>query len=295
MSKIIETKALSKIYGKKRAVDSVSLTVERGEIYGLIGKNGAGKTTLMKLVLGLAFPKDGEIRLFESDDLSAGRKKIGSLIEAPGLYSDESAYGNLRRFGALTGADDEEIKRIIEIVGLESAGNKPAGAYSLGMKQRLGIGIALLGSPELLVLDEPVNGLDPSGIRDVRDLILELNAKGVTVLISSHLLDELGKIATKFGIMRDGHLVKEITRGEIDALSRDYLFARVDDSARAREILLGLYEGASILLENDAIVISAEGLDAAEINRVLVEGGIRVSELKYHTMNIEDYFIERMG
>ena len=295
MSKIIETKALSKIYGKKRAVDSVSLTVERGEIYGLIGKNGAGKTTLMKLVLGLAFPKDGEIRLFESDDLSAGRKKIGSLIEAPGLYSDESAYGNLRRFGALTGADDEEIKRIIEIVGLESAGNKPAGAYSLGMKQRLGIGIALLGSPELLVLDEPVNGLDPSGIRDVRDLILELNAKGVTVLISSHLLDELGKIATKFGIMRDGHLVKEITRGEIDALSRDYLFARVDDSARAREILLGLYEGASILLENDAIVISAEGLDAAEINRALVEGGIRVSELKYHTMNIEDYFIERMG
>jgi ABC-2 type transport system ATP-binding protein len=163
------------------------------------------------------------------------------------------------------------------------------------MKQRLGIGIALLGSPELLILDEPVNGLDPAGIRDVRDLLLELNKKGVTIFISSQLLDELGKIATRFGIMRDGRLVEEVSRETLDNLSRDFLVIRADDTSRASEIISECYPGSSITVNGALIEVRSELIDPALLNTALVRGGIGVSELKYHSVSIEDYFIERMG
>ena len=222
MEYVIETSGLVKRYGLKKAVNNVSIHVKKGDIYGLIGKNGAGKTTLMKLLLGLTFANRGEMKLFGSDLLNKERSKIGALIEAPGLYTGDTAYGNLKRFGILTDSTEEEIFDILKLVGLDNVGKKKVKAFSLGMKQRLGIGIALLGSPELLILDEPVNGLDPQGIKEVRDTLLKLNEKGVTVLISSHLLDELGKIATKFGIMRDGELVDEISAEEIEGMGRAY-------------------------------------------------------------------------
>ena len=192
MDYIIQTDSLTKSFGNKAAVDKVSLHVGKGEIYGLIGKNGAGKTTLMKLLLGLSNPNSGEIKLYGGSDLNKARRTIGSLIEEPALYKNETALENLRRFAILVPTPDEDLQKLLELVGLGNVGNKKAGRFSLGMRQRLGLAIALLGNPDIMILDEPINGLDPAGIKEIRDIILELNQKGVTFLISSHLLDELG-------------------------------------------------------------------------------------------------------
>ncbi len=220
MKYVIQTKSLTKKYGTKIAVDKISLNVRKGDIYGLIGKNGAGKTTLMKLLLGLIYEDDGQINLFNSTSLEKERVKIGSLIEAPAFYKNETAFENLKRFSLLSPTSNEEIHNLLKLVGLDNTGKKKVGAFSLGMKQRLGIALALLGKPELLILDEPINGLDPSGIKEIRDIILDLNSKGVTFLISSHLLDELGKIATNYGIVSNGKLVEEITSVELNQKCR---------------------------------------------------------------------------
>ena len=175
MALVIETKKLTKKFPNKIAVNQVDIHVEQGDIYGLIGKNGAGKTTSMRMILGTLFPTSGEILLFGNSNLSLERRKIGSLIEAPGLYKNCSAYENMKRFSILYGGTDQDIKEILEFVGLGNVGKKKAGHFSLGMKQRLGIALALLGNPELLILDEPINGLDPAGIKEIRDLIIKLN------------------------------------------------------------------------------------------------------------------------
>lgn len=295
MGYVIETNNLVKTYGAKRAVDRVSVHIGKGEIYGLIGKNGAGKTTLMKTILGLTFQDEGEIRLFDSDELNKQRARIGALIENPGLYTSETAYGNLKLFGMLTGSCDEEINNILKLVGLEGAGRKKVKAFSLGMKQRLGIAIALLGNPELLVLDEPVNGLDPSGIKEMRDLLLELNSKGVTVFISSHLIDELGKIATKFGIMRDGALVEEITKDELQRACGTSIEIAVDDAEAAKRVIIENVSGAEVKIENGIVFVSGGSVSAAELNKMLSVADISVSELKHENVSLEDFFIQRMG
>lgn len=295
MGYVIETGNLVKTYGSKVAVDKVSIHISKGEIYGLIGKNGAGKTTLMKLILGLAFANEGEIRLFDSTQLNSERARIGSLIETPGLYMSETAYGNLRMFGMLTGSTDKEISDILKLVGLDNTGKKKVKAFSLGMKQRLGIAIALLGNPELLVLDEPVNGLDPTGIKEVRDLLLELNAKGVTVFISSHLLDELGKIATKFGIMRNGALVEEITKDELLMACSSSVEITADDAEAAKRVIMENCSDADVRIENGAVLVRSDTLSAAEINKMLSVANISVSELKHKNVSLEDFFIHRMG
>jgi len=295
METVIETSGISKRYGAKLAVNNVSIHINRGEIYGLIGKNGAGKTTLMKMILGLTFPNNGSIRLFGSDNLDAARSRIGSLIEAPGLYTGETAYGNMKRFAMLTGSGEDEIRRILATVGLANVGNKKAGAFSLGMKQRLGIGIALLGNPEMLVLDEPVNGLDPAGIKDVRDIILELSHRGVTVLISSHLLDELGKIATKFGIMRDGYLVEELTTAEIAEKCRMPLEVKVSDGPRAKQFIESNFSGCKIGGSGDMLHVYSDFINPAVLNKALIKEGFDVYELKRENVVLEDFFIRRMG
>lgn len=295
MNTVIETTNLVKQYGLKLAVNNVSIHVERGDIYGLIGKNGAGKTTLMKMLLGLTFPTSGSMRLFGSDDLNAARSKIGSLIEAPGLYTGESAYQNLKRFAMLTEASEEQIHRLLALVGLSNVGNKKVGSFSLGMKQRLGIAIALLANPELLVLDEPINGLDPAGIKDVRDIILELAKNGVTVLISSHLLDELGKIANKFGIMRDGALVEELSQEQIRELCRTPLDVKVSDPNGARRFIESNFNGIGINQVGDVLHIYSDFINPAVLNKKLVEAGFDVYELKRENIVLEDFFIRRMG
>lgn len=294
---VIETTSLTKNFGSKLALDHVDLHVQKGDIYGFIGRNGAGKTTAMKLILGLIYPKEGEIKLFGSEkNLDVSRKKIGSLVETPALYRNVSAYENLKRYSILFGGTDEEIKEILELVGLADTGKKKAGSFSLGMKQRLGIGIALLGNPEIMILDEPINGLDPAGIKEIRDTIIRLNKeKGVTFLISSHLLDELAKITTRYGIIAEGRLVEELSAEELMAKCEDKLKIRVSDVKKA-EALLKKNKYLDRYTVNDDLITLYDHFDkASEINKLLVENKIEVSELSPSNTGFEDYFIERLG
>ena len=296
MEYIIETKELVKQFPGKLAVDHINMHVKKGDIYGFIGKNGAGKTTTMKLILGLLKPTEGSIFLYGSDKLDQHRIKIGSLIEAPGLYKNCTAFEIMKRFSILYGGTDQEIKELLELVGLGNVKKRKAGAFSLGMKQRLGIAIALLGNPEILILDEPINGLDPAGIKDIRDIIIKLNKeRGVTFLISSHILDELSKVATRYGIVHDGVLVEEIDADVLMEKCRSNLKIGVDDVNKTIEIL----KKAGLLDKYDSneseITMFNNFDDAAKINELLVKGGVKVSSLAPSNAGFEEYFIERIG
>lgn len=296
MEYIIETEGLTKRYGKRLCVNNISIHIAKGDIYGFIGRNGAGKTTAMRLILGLAIPTSGKIKLFNSDDLNAQRKKIGSLIEAPGLYKRCSALENMKRFSILYGGDDKEIEELLSFVGLNGVGNKKVGQFSLGMKQRLGIAIALLGDPEVLILDEPVNGLDPAGIKEVRDLLLKLNKeKNVTIMISSHLLDELAKITTKYGIINNGVLVEEIDAQKLMERCKNNIVISCDRLQEAKELLESELKLTNISIVNDKLHIVDEIESTDEINTLLVKNDFKVHEITINKNSFEDYFIERLG
>jgi len=294
MNYAIETVSLTKKYGARAVVNNVSVHVKRGDIYGLIGRNGAGKTTLMRLILGLSVADSGEIKLFDGENLSVARKKVGSLIETPAFFKNESAFENMKRFACLSKTSDEEIRRLLDFVGLGDVGNKKAGAFSLGMKQRLGIAIALLGNPEVLILDEPINGLDPAGIKEIRNAITELNGKGITFMISSHILDELGKIATNYGIMTNGAL-EEITAEELKKNCGTSLKVVTDDGEKAAEIIKANFPELVFGRNGRVFEITSEVMDASAINGALVRGGVSVYELTSEKVELEDYFIERIG
>ena len=295
MEYIIETQNLVKQFKTKLAVNDVSIHVKRGDIYGLIGKNGAGKTSLMKLILGLTVPSQGKILLFDNDNLNAGRKKIGSLIEAPGLYKSCTAYENMLRFATLYGANTKDIKPILDRVGLGDTGAKKAGEFSLGMRQRLGIAIALLGKPEILVLDEPINGLDPAGIKEIRDIIIGLNREGVTFIISSHLLDELAKVVTNYGIIADGSLVEEVTAEELNNRCCKYVKIATNDNIKALNLLKEKLPDLSAEIRADGIFLSNYLDQSANMNKFLVGKGLAVSEIALSESGFEEYFIERLG
>ena len=236
---ILKTNHLTKRYGHRAVVENLSMTIHQGDIYGLIGKNGAGKTTLIRMVTGLAAPSDGSIQLFGSGSLLEGRRRIGTVIEAPAFYPGMTARENIIAFSRLQGLRDfSHTDDLLELVGLTHTGKKKCRNFSLGMKQRLAIAIALIGDPELLILDEPTNGLDPEGMKEVRDLILKLNQeRGITVLVSSHILGELSKFATRYGIIHHGKLIEEFTEedlwrrcagtGRQDIDLEDYFLSRI--------------------------------------------------------------------
>lgn len=297
MEYVLRTQNLTKQFGEKVAVKNVSMQIKKGEIYGFIGKNGAGKTTLMRLILGAATPTAGSIELFGGEESeNEARHRIGALLEYPCIYKNCTALENLRRFAILTGTGTDELEDILDLVGLKGVGKKKAGQFSLGMKQRLAIGIALLGHPEFLVLDEPINGLDPAGIKEIRDVILTLNQKkGVTLLVSSHLLDELSKIVTTYGIIKDGVLIEQITARELEGRCRHHLKLKVNDIPKAAALLSCIARPEAIKVQDDCIYMY-ELLDQSDrINRLLVRHGIRVSELSVQTASLEEYFLERMG
>ena len=295
MENILETRSLTKKYGDKIAVNGMSLHVRRGDIYGLIGKNGAGKTSLMKLLLGLTTPDSGEMVLLGERNADRARRKIGSLIEAPALYKNETAFENMKRFAILSPTSDAEIRNLLNLVGLGNTGAKKAGAFSLGMRQRLGIAVALLGNPEVLILDEPINGLDPAGIKEIRDIIIELNRRGVTFLISSHLLDELGTIATNYGIVSGGVLVEEITAEALAAKCRTSLKLTTDNAKGSLAVLKRDFAGLTAEQDGQTVRITSPVSDPSEVNAALVKGGIRVYEMANESMGFEDFFIERLG
>ena len=296
METVLRTVGLTKRFGRASAVDHVSMTVNKGDIYGFIGKNGAGKTTFMRVVLGLSAPTEGTVELFGGLSPEEAGKKIGALIEAPGIFPHCTAKENMKRFAILKDEDESKIDGLLDFVGLGDVGNKKAGKFSLGMKQRLGIAIAMLGDPELLILDEPVNGLDPTGMKEIRDLILRLNReKGITVLISSHLLDELSKIVTRYGIINNGVLVDEIDASEMKAKTGHRLIIVVDDVEKAVSLLEKEVGKDSIGINGHAIGLSS-GLDrTAELIALLVKSGVAVSSLSVKTDGLEKYFIEKVG
>ena len=296
MEYVIETNSLSKKFPNKLAVDKVSVHVEKGDIYGLIGRNGAGKTTLMKMILGTLFPTEGEIALFGNQNLNIERRRLGSLIEAPGLYKSCTAFENMKRFSLLFGGTDEDIKELLEFVGLAETGKMKVGHFSLGMKQRLGLALSLLGNPEVLVLDEPVNGLDPAGIKEFRDIILRLNKeKGVTFVISSHLLDELGKIATRYGILSDGLLVDEISAVELQERCKTCLIIETDDLEKAEQVLTKAKLLGNHVINENKLLMYDHFEEPSLVNETLVKGGLKVNSLSFSNNGFEDYFIERLG
>ena len=296
---VIQTIGLSKRYKDRWAVDHLDLRVDQGDIYGFIGQNGAGKSTTLKLLCGLARPTQGEALIFGKPIRdSVARRRVGTLIEQPGLYPDLSGRENLRLYAALLGLDSpaRQVDEILETVGLSPKEKKPVKHFSMGMKQRLGVGVALLGGPDLLLLDEPINGLDPEGIREMRELLLRLNReRGLTILISSHILGELSKIATRYGIIQEGRMVEQISAGELQQKCTDYLHLRPDQPQKAaalleRELHLSRWE-----MRPEGEIRIYEAADARAVGQILTQAGIAVEEMGLHRQDLESYFLERMG
>lgn len=296
METILKTKSLTKRFRKKIAVDSVNMEIKKGDIYGFIGKNGAGKTTLIRTVAGLAAPTSGSIELFGSKDLNKGRKKMGAVIESPALYPYFTARQNLELQKKLLGNDKNiDIDELLNIVGLKDTGRKKAKEFSLGMKQRLAIAIALVGNPEFLILDEPINGLDPAGVKDVRDMILHLNKNlGITVLISSHILEELSKIATRYGVISDGVLVDQFSKEELANRVRQFIEIEVDDLQKAMDILKENMKIRSADIVDGKIRLYEHNDDAGQINIALAQNGVMVKSLSGKG-DPESYFIDLIG
>lgn len=296
---LLSTNILTKKYGRHKAVDKISIRVRKGAVYGLIGRNGAGKTTFLKMVAGLASPTSGEIRIFgySGKNLEKIRKRVGCLIEAPGLYGNLSAYENLKMKCKFCGIDKKGyIEDILDTVGLSDTGKKKTKHFSLGMKQRLGIGLALVGEPDLLLLDEPINGLDPQGIVEVRDTILRLQEeRNMTIVISSHILEELSKIATDYGIIHQGSLLEEITRDELMKKCSERLEITSPNPEKIVPVLDRLGYRKYQITDREHISIF-EHLDQSDkLNAELVRAGIPIRELKVNSEKLETYYLNQTG
>ena len=298
---VLQVEHLTKRYGQTNAVDEVTLTLEPGRSYGLIGRNGAGKTTLMRLITGLAFPTAGTISLFSEPGplpQPAQLRRLGCLIEAPGILDSMSAAENLRMHRMIRGIPSRTRDgELLELVGLSGAGRKRTRNFSLGMKQRLGIAIALLASPELLILDEPVNGLDPSGVVEVRRLLAELQReRGITMIISSHNLPELYQTATDYILMDQGQIRQTLTLAELEQRCQHYLRITTDDPAELTRILETEFGTRNFTVVANGSVHLHEGLDdPAAVLRRLTEHGIYPSAFVREGETLESYFLSVVG
>lgn len=296
MENMLKATDIVKKYGNRVVIKNINMNINKGDIYGFIGKNGAGKTTFMKIILGLTPRDNGEVIYCDNKGIEDIGLKVGSLIEAPGLYKNMTAYENLKMFSILYGADESKIDDILNMVGLKDAVKRKTKDFSLGMRQRLGIAIALLNEPDLLVLDEPINGLDPEGIKEIRDVILKLNKeKNITFLISSHLLDELSKIVTKYGIIDNGCLIEEINADELKEKCKNKLIIEVDDGEKAMKYLEKMISKDEINLKNNIIEIKSHLEESGKINKLLVENGVMVSAIYPNSDSLEEYFMRRIG
>lgn len=297
MEYILRTNTVSKKYTNYYAVDKVSISIKKGEIYGLIGENGAGKSTLMKMIAGLVEPSEGSIELFGIFVPQTERYRIGCVIESPALYAELTAKQNLEVFRNAYGLSSKEsVQQILKQVGLSQYENKIVKKFSLGMKQRLAIGIALLGNPDFLILDEPINGLDPTGIQDMRNFLLKLNREEhITIMISSHILGELSKIATKYGIIKNGKLIEEITAKELNEKCQCCLKIKASDTAQAAILIeKNLHTKNYEILSDNNIRIFEYVDNPGIVNSLLVNHGISVDECTVTKESLEDYFNEKM-
>ena len=292
----IEIKGLTKSFRGMYAVDHLDMTVPQGAIYGFIGENGSGKSTTEKLICGHLVPDCGEIKLFGRDYTDPGvRVRVGALIENAGCFPGSSVYQNLRMQTINLGIEnaDEEIRRVLEIVRMEDNANLKFKSCSLGMKQRIGIAMALLGDPALLILDEPINGLDTDGMRIMREILVDITQKyGCTVLISSHILGELEKIATHYGIIRQGKMIMELSAQEMDSRAQVFVSLKTKDMQGALSVLKAKY--ADVREENELIRVYDVD-DTEEIVDLLMKNGHAVSEIRKNKIGLEEYYIELMS
>lgn len=297
---VIELKHVSKSYGKRKVLDDVSFSVEKGEVYGLIGRNGAGKTTAIRILLGLANSSDGEVFINGKTgaDLTEERKKIGAIIDVPSFAPYMSAFENAKAVGISLGInDDEKIKKELKFVGLNPDDKLKARSFSLGMKQRLAIAIALIGDPEILVLDEPVNGLDPTGIYEFREIITKLTGeRGVTVLISSHLLAELSKTATAYGVMNDGKMVNELRGSELQTLARPFIKIVVGELKKGINVLIENFKPYEFeILPFNTLAIYNLEKGVGGVAQLFQENGVPVLSISQQDGDLESAFISMMG
>ena len=295
---VIETNDLSKIYSKTKVVDSVNMHVERGKIYGLLGKNGAGKTTTMCMLLNLTYPSSGDILLFGKNPNEYSKEiypKIGSIIETPGFYENLTAYENLKIISKLRGDyNPANISSVLRMVSLDNEKSKRFKDFSLGMKQRLGIAAAIMHSPELLILDEPINGLDPFGIKEIRDLLKRLSHEfGITILISSHILSEIENIADVIGVMDEGVLIDEFTREELFKKLNKSVEFEVSDVDLAVDVLkkLELEENKDFTFNDDGKIYLYSHLELRDkFNALFVKAGVDVKKVNLCEENLEEFF-----
>lgn len=298
---ILKTYNITKKYGNQVAVNNVNMTIRKGEIYGFIGQNGAGKTTLIRLITGLIHKTGGEIELLGAtgeNELNKSRTMVGSLIETPSFYTNMTARENLEVSRLVRNIPGKKcIDEVLELVGLKDVEKKKVKNFSLGMRQRLGIANALMGNPKLLILDEPINGLDPMGIVEIRELLKKINKeKDMTILISSHILSELSELATTYGIISNGKLIEEITAEELAEKCRQYIDLKVDDTSRAvtlleRELGISDYE----VLEDKKIKVFSNLENVGEVNSILSKSGVIVQSISIKGENLEEYFMNKIG
>ena len=295
---VLKTNNLTKQYNKNVVLDNVNITIKKGDIYGLIGRNGAGKTTLMKIITTLASPTSGTFELFntssENDELFDNKKRVGSLIEYPAFYPNLSAYDNLKYYTIQRGiVDKNQINKVLELVNLTGTGKKKVKTFSLGMKQRLGIALAILNSPDFVILDEPINGLDPIGISELRDTFKKLSDNGITLLISSHILSELYLLANEFGFLENGKLIKELSKVELDLECSKCLVIKTDDSKKVSVLLeKELNTNNYKVINNEEIRVYDYTDDSDKVSDVLVNNKIKIKGFYESGISLEEYFKE---
>ena len=299
MEYVLTTTALQKKYGSFTALNNVSMHIPKGSIYGFVGRNGAGKTTLIRLICGLQFPTAGEYALFgrknTEKDISKSRKRMGSVVETPSVYLDMTAEDNLKEQYRILGLPSfETIPDLLNLVGLSNTGKKKAKNFSLGMRQRLGIAVALAGNPDFLVLDEPANGLDPQGIIEIRELILKLNREhGITVLISSHILDELSRLATHYGFIDKGTILREISAEELENACRKCLCVTVSDIRTLCTVLDEKSIKYYVSSDNSAEIYDA--ITVTELVEALSARGCILSAIREREEGLENYYMNLIG
>lgn len=295
---VLKTNNLTKQYNKNVVLDNVNITIKKGDIYGLIGRNGDGKTTLMKIITTLASPTSGTFELFntcsENDELFDNKKRVGSLIEYPAFYPNLSAYDNLKYYTIQRGiVDKNQINKVLELLNLTGTGKKKVKTFSLGMKQRLGIALAILNSPDFVILDEPINGLDPIDISELRDTFKKLSDNGITLLISSHILSELYLLANEFGFLENGKLIKELSKEELDLECSKCLVIKTDDSKKVSVLLeKELNTNNYKVINNEEIRVYDYTDDSDKVSDVLVNNKIKIKGFYESGISLEEYFKE---
>ncbi|MFV0394545.1 MAG: ATP-binding cassette domain-containing protein [Coprobacillaceae bacterium] len=296
---ILRTQNITKIFGEQKALDNINIKINKGDIYALVGRNGAGKTTLMNIITSLSIAEEGSVYLFGQDSSNNEniKNRMGSMIENPAFFPNLTAEENLKYYCILKGiVDQSQIKKVLKRVGLETVGKKKFKQYSLVMKQRLGIAYSILNNPDFIILDEPINGLDPMGIAEIRKTLLELQEENVTILISSHILSELYMVANRFCFIERGQMIKEITKEELDNECSRCLAIKVNDVKQASVILENTLNTTNYKVLNDNEIRLYEYLDSAPlISKKLLENNIELYGIGETGISLEDYFRIMIG